>query len=571
MKISVFAGDSEPGLDQYVQEIFRSWGLPLCESSDFQGASGLDPHSSPVAIALPGVDGSLAELLLDYVNRGGSLVSFLPADILAGAAGLKFTGEKQTPLRLRLPREPVAGLAGELLPVVGNAGNYEVIGESVQAYGYLSFPGQFHGETIGVAETAVGRGRIVAIAFDLPLSVLLCRQGDPAYAEQVPEGDGCARPSHLAADIGPNDAAWIPYADLLSRWLVDLVVRLSGAPVPRLYHLPGESRGILVYSGDEDHAEVACNEDQFGWMAQNDARMNLYIIPESTHSTRADGERYRQHHDLGPHPNLRPLDGEPVSIRISDLERQILLFEEMYGIKSRSIRNHSTAWAGYMEPVEVMEKLGIGMDGNYFSGTYRRDRESAPYAGFGGAIPMRYSQPNGRMLNVYQQHTHVADDVLFGRANYSYMFSLQQWEVILDRIFTDIETRFHVPYAVCIHPGNWVRFSGDQGRALVREAQARRFPVWSFDQWLDFWEARDSYSFSRLSWDGTRVTCELNSEKTHSELRMLLPLETNGMKLKEVFISDQKVDWTQTSLYRRQHALVELAGADNEKLDATYE
>jgi hypothetical protein len=52
---------------------------------------------------------------------------------------------------------------------------------------------------------------------------------------------------------------------------------------------------------------------------------------------------------------------------------------------------------------------------------------------------------------------------------------------------------------------------------------------------------------------------------------MLLPLETNGMKLKEVFISDQKVDWTQTSLYRRQHALVELAGADNEKLDATYE
>ncbi|MDP6359121.1 MAG: hypothetical protein QF473_28635, partial [Planctomycetota bacterium] len=88
-----------------------------------------------------------------------------------------------------------------------------------------------------------------------------------------------ARPSHLAADIGPNDAAWIPYADLLSRWLVDLVVRLSGVPLPRLYHLPGESRGILVYSGDEDHAKVAWNEYQFGWMAQNDARMNLYIIP----------------------------------------------------------------------------------------------------------------------------------------------------------------------------------------------------------------------------------------------------------------------------------------------------
>ena len=132
--------------------------------------------------------------------------------------------------------------------------------------------------------------------------------------------------------------------------------------------------------------------------------MSLYIIPNHTKSTPEDVERYARHHDIGPHPNLRPLDGRPVSERVAEFERQIRLFEETFRIPARTVRNHCTAWAGYLDLVDVMERLGVQMDGNYFSGTYMKDRESAPYASFGAALPMRFCHPDGRLVNVYQQH-----------------------------------------------------------------------------------------------------------------------------------------------------------------------
>src|SRR2546425_816408 len=76
----------------------------------------------------------------------------------------------------------------------------------------------------------------------------------------------------------------------------------------------------------------------------------------------------------------------------------------------------------------------------------------------------------GRKIDVFEQHVHLSDDAAFGTAEYSARFSPQQYEVILDRIFHDIVTRFHTPYSVCIHPSNWVRFSGDQGKELLRQA-----------------------------------------------------------------------------------------------------
>ena len=93
---------------------------------------------------------------------------------------------------------------------------------------------------------------------------------------------------------------------------------------------------------------------------------------------------------------------------------------------------------------------------------------------------------------MHQQHTHTMDDVYFGPewVAYSYRLSPPQWEAILARVFDEVVGRFHVPHAVCIHPSNWVRFSEPQGRALLRQAGERGMPIWSYDQWLGFWESR---------------------------------------------------------------------------------
>lgn len=550
MRIAILSDG--PDLSSYLEGMFRMWGLVLCEMVGPDQISELDPGDAPVVVC-PASQSSCS--LVDFARRGGTVICFLPEGPLAEAAGLVYEGEKEAPLRLRITAYPAAGMAGERFPIVGRANNYSPAPE-VQVLGYFSYTDRYEGESIGITETAVGQGRIVAFAFDLALCVLLLRQGDPNRAEVVPEGTGCARPSSMAIDIGPSDSGWVPFADLLSRLFVDTVRRYLSGPAPLLSHLPGAAPGILIYSGDEDNADVANNDAEFGDVAAAGGRMNLYIIPNRTKSTALDVERYRVQHDVGPHPNLRPLDGCSVSERLTEFERQIRMFQDRFDTPARSLRNHCTAWAGYLEPVEVMEKLGVGMDGNYFSGTYGYSREDAPYAAFGGAMPMRFCWPDGRVLNVFQQHTQLADDIMFGTAEYSYQLSPQVFAGVLDRIFTDIETRFHTPYGVCIHPGNWVRFSRPQGRELLRQANERRFPIWSFDQWLAFWEARDTWRFNGMIRQGCRLQFALEGERSHDALCLAIPMRDLKTSLVEIKLDGERAEWQTVRRYGEDLALV---------------
>jgi hypothetical protein len=578
MNVGILRNPSD--LSAYLCEILKTWGLALSQFVQPDSLSALDPATMPVLVCPTADQGEtippsgqtrpLSASIIDYARRGGTVVCFVPRGELARAAGLENQGAKDGPLCLRITTHPAAGLAGESLPVVGNAETYSCTPQA-RVLAYLSHPGRFEGESLGIVETRAGRGRIVAFAFDLPLCVLLLRQGDPQRTERIPRGDSCARPSHMAVELGSHDAAWTPFADLLARLLVDVVRERMPVPVPLLSHLPGTAPGVLLYSGDEDGAEIAWNDEELDYVAKAGGRMNLYLIPIRTESTDADVQRYLAHHDVGPHPDLRPWDGRPVDERLAEFERQILLFEDMFRVKARTLRNHSTAWAGYLEPIEIMEKLGVSMDANYFSGGYKRNRQSAPYAAFGAAMPMHFCRPDGHLLNVYQQHTHLSDDVVFGSADYSYKYAAAQYSVILDRILTDILTRFHTPYAVCIHPSNWVRFSRPHGQELLRQAAARGLPIWSFDQWSAFWRARDTWEFSQLDWDGASLQFTLAGSDDHDALCFTLPVKYAGASLGQVQVDQDITEWQRQTRYGKDLALVPVpAGRRTVCVSTTY-
>ena len=544
-----------PDLSAYVGEILKTWGLALFETVGPDGLAALDPSRTHVVIcpASPRTERLAAELLR-YAERGGTVVCFLPQGQLASAAGLRPMGDKPLPAVLRMTAFPAAGAAGELLPVVGAAQTYEA-SERAAVLAYLSDPERYEGESVGIVENKVGDGKIVAFAFDLPLCVLLERQGRPGGAEAIPSGDSCARPSHGAVET-PSAAGWAPFADLLARLLVDLVRRYSALPLPLLGHLPGVAPTLLLYSGDEDAAEVAHVDAQLDWLTRHGARMNLYVIANRTKSTPQDVQRYARNHDVGPHPDLRPLDGQPVAQRLEELERQIRMFQDMFGITPRSVRNHCTAWAGYLEPVEVLQRLGVRMEASYFSGGYARNRRCAPYADFGGAMPMRFCSPDGTLLDVFQQHTHVSDDLMFGPQDYSCKLSPETYEAVLDRILSDAAGRFHTPYAVCIHPGGWAQYSQPQGQALVRQAAGRDIPIWSFDQWSRFWDARDTWRIRRLQWDGARLTFTAEGAQWHEGLSLWLPTEHAGLTLQDLRVDGQPASWHPTTRYCQSLAAV---------------
>jgi hypothetical protein len=143
--------------------------------------------------------------------------------------------------------------------------------------------------------------------------------------------------------------------------------------------------------------------------------------------------------------------------------------------------------------------------------------------------------------------------------------------VILSRIFADMVTRFHTPYGVIIHPGNWAKFSRPQGETLLRQAGERGIPIWSYDQWCAFWEARDTWRFNDVSWDGSELRFVAEGDAPHEGLRLMVPANRAGASLSGVRLDGEEAGWQPAVRYREEVALVPLpAGKTSVSVSVRY-
>lgn len=492
----------------YLAEILHTWGL-----HDVARDVWLLPAGATV-------DAAEVEA---RARAGAIVITITPDPSVAKLAGLKHDGARELPAHLRFCGFIPRGLTGEMIPIVGAAGRYELDG-APPPLAYLCDRLRYGSDSPGIVDTPVGDGRLIVITFDLARCVRMLRQGDEAREGMIPPSDTCERPSHMACDVEMGDAVWCPYADLLARSLVELIERSAGHPVPLVHHLPGDAPSLLLYSGDEDNFPVADNDDQMRMISARGGRMDLYIIPDETQSTAEDIRRYARHHDVAPHPNLLPVDGKPNAERLARLESQIDLFKKISGIEPLTVRNHCNDWVGYMQHVETLERCGLRMEASYFTGDYRRGRRYAPYSDFGAAMPMRFARTDGSLIDVYQQHTHYTDNVLFyDDADYSYRFTAEAFGVMAERTCRDACERYRTPFGVDVHPGNRPKFSRDGDAALLDAVARHGMPIWSFTQWCRFWIDRETCIISDVCWNGSALSFVASCGAVRDDLRIALP------------------------------------------------
>ncbi len=160
---------------------------------------------------------------------------------------------------------PGAGIVGETIQFHGAADRYTLAGATSVATLYSNATTATSNPAVTTRNVGSSGGQAAAFTYDLSRSVVLTRQGNPAWAGQ--DRDGAfgtaeimstdlffgAAPGDVQPDWVNLDKVAIPQADEQQRLLANLVVLMSRdrTPTPRFWYLPRGEKAAVVMTGDD--------------------------------------------------------------------------------------------------------------------------------------------------------------------------------------------------------------------------------------------------------------------------------------------------------------------------------
>lgn len=254
----------------YFGEILRGEGLNAFDQRDRQAWSAsptadvdLAPYRA-VVLAEMNLTSVEQQRLRQYVVDGGILLAARPQTSMEDLFGIEFAGNRAERLQQYFAPDPSAaalqGFPATSLQYHGVASNYVLHGAEGLAYLYAN-PDLASGNA-AITTNNYGAGRAIAFSFDPAKSVVLTRQGNPAWKNT--EGDGI--PEYRPHDMfvrtdgrsyyDPQRIA-TPHADELQRLVANVLQDAVEAPLPRMWYLPGDHKSLMINTGDgEDYYDV---------------------------------------------------------------------------------------------------------------------------------------------------------------------------------------------------------------------------------------------------------------------------------------------------------------------------
>ena len=574
--ILVLASGSNP-VSRYYAEILRAEGLNTFLVRDIATvtAAALADH----AVAILGdfaTTPAQESMLVDWVTQqGGTLIIMRPRGPLLSVAGLAAAGTVHANGYLAFDRSqtPARGLTGETIQYHSSADRWSVVDALSLASLYLDADTPAGAPAVTLRH--VGAGAVVSFAFDLARSVVYTRQGNPDWAGQERDGISPLRSSDLfyGAAAGDPQTDWvnlgkvaIPQADEQQRLLANIIIEATRdrLPVPRLWYLPRDLNAAVVMTGD-DHAnngtvprfqqqialsEPGCSVDDWECI-----RSTSYIYL-NTPIADAAAAAFDQ---LGFEIALHPLPGcnvwTPASVT-ADLSNELTQFRALFpSLPSPTTnRNHCIAWADWATMPKVSLANGIRLDTNYYywPPAWVQDR---PGVFTGSAIPMRFADLDGTMIDVYQVTTQMTDE------------SAQSYPLHADALLDGAlgPDQFIGFFCANMHTDSPFSAGSD---AIIASARSRGVPVVTARQVLAWIDGRGGTVFEDLERSGRTVSFVLAPAAGARNLRVMLPLYAIGGTLRGVTRDAEPVAFTRRIFKGQRYAVFSgLPGA----FTATYD
>lgn len=532
-----------------------------------------------------------------YVFNGGGLIVMSPEPALLSVLGLKdeqinadqnyVVTDSDHPLTL--------GIDSASMQFHGTAKNFLL--DSAEAIAWFCDKSGNVKYYPAVSLNQYGEGWACAWMYDLADSVVLTRQGNPAWANQERDGFDSIRASDMFYGWIDLDRIETPQADEQQRLLVNAIHFLSQKkrPLPRVWYFPNRSKSMFIATSDAHQnpgwamERVIEHVEKFGGFISIYSLPPFYTVPyraaqkvrwwledlslmdEAYFPSLARVADWRARgHEFGIHPLIE--DGFVESWEIS-WERFTGIG---YGPVSPTTRVHRILWDGWMESAKLQAGYGFRMNFDYYhvGNGFRKENGDWVYGHFtGSGLPMKFVDENGRIINLYQQLTQLADDHLLnlhwgGSVKLPADEAVQVSKSMLDRSlnggYAAISAIFHTdPFSA----GEvWANEEARWMDGTLKYAMDNNVPIWSGEMWLDFVEARHDSSIENITWipGENRLSFMLTVPAYRTgTMSILLPLEHSSARLSGVEINGKTVAFVEHSVGAQRYAWFDVLMGEN--------
>ena len=521
-------------LSQYYAEILSTEGLNEFALEDVSAVSNaLLAEYDVVILGQAALTTSQVTTLSNWVTAGGKLIAMRPDTQLAGLLGLTDAGSTLSEgyLLVNTTSGPGVGIVGQTMQFHGTADRYTLGSASSLAILYTNAVTATANPAVTLRSVGSNGGQAAAFAFDLAQSIVLMRQGNPAWAEQDRDGIPPVRSNDLFYGAATNDMQpdWIdfnkvaiPQADEQQRFLVNLILSMNSdrKPMPRFWYFPQGHKAVVVMTGDNHgYSGVAGRFDQYlAYSPTNGSvddwetiRGTAYIFTNQFLTDLQAAAYDAAGFEIALHLDTGCADYTSTSLETM-LTDQLGQFTNTYPSLPpiRTQRTHCIAWSGYtmLPEGELLHGIRLDLSYYYWPSNWVLDR---PGLFTGSAMPMRFAKTNGSMIDVYQAATQMTDE-----SSQSYPFTVN---TLLDRALGP--EGYYGAFVANMHMDS-VNSAGSD--AIVNSAITRGVPVISARQLLTWLDARNQSRFGSVAWSNTTLSFTVVANSSARGLQAMVPI-----------------------------------------------
>ncbi len=580
------------------QELLKVEGLPYVQALPLDGLALEDLRRAAVVIMLPGsLDADQVDLLRDYVEAGGGLVAVTPAVELLPVCGLVAEAGATDDGYLCIVAD-APGVEGiERGPLQFHAPLQHYRQREAAAVAVVCSREATATTTPAVTWRRLGRGAVVTWCYDLAQSVVITRQGPPTRAGAEQDGLDGVRAVDMFSGFIDLDRIHVPQADEQQRLLINLINEVSTLPLPRLWYFPANADSVLVLTGDSHNNPAPAVDAVLRRVEAFGGTMSVYYTPPPTDIVRRAVRRVRAWLDeqpvvgdlVPPSDVVTPYHADRWRARGHEFALHPYVEEGLeigwarywqqftglgYG-GFDTTRTHRVLWHGWTDTARVQAEYAVHMNLDYYhvGPTFQRPDGTWAFGYFtGSGLPMRFVDAEGRLLDNWQQNTHLVDEQVIAMpwgANFVGSTPEEAVEVANDLIrraaggaYAALGVQCHFdPFAV---PGSWRAGAEHYLDGVSASAGAHGLPILAATHWLAFTQARADARLTLLHFDAAAgsLTFAMQVAAPDEALTLLLPIQNNALHLVSLQANRKQISFQTRKVGATLYAVAPLAAPE---------